>query len=64
MDMDGVGSDGGAKRPAGHQNYSIAGLGPVVLDNELIYKGSEMPDVFRDWPAARYDSIMQAHLPA
>jgi len=64
VDIDGVGSSGGAERPAGHKNYSITGLGPVVLDNEFIDKGSEMPDVFRDCPAARYDAVMQAHLPA
>ena len=62
--MDGVGGAGGAKRPTGHKNYPIAGLGPVILDNELIDKGSEMPDVLRDWPAAWYDPVMKAHLPA
>jgi len=62
--MDGVGGACGAKRPAGHKNYSIAGLGPLVIDNELIDQVREMPDVLRDWPAAWYDSVMQAHLPA
>ena len=64
VDMNGVGCSGGAKRPAGHKNNSIAGLCPLVLDNKLIDQVREMPDVLRDRLTARYDSVMQAHLPA
>ena len=64
MDMDGVGGAGGAKWLASYEDYFIAGLCPVVLDNELIDQARELPDVLRDWLTARYNPIMQAHLTA
>ena len=62
--MDGVGGAGGAEWLAGYEDYLIAGLCPLVLDNELIDHARELPDVLRDWPAAWYDPVMQAHLSA
>ena len=64
VDVDGVGGSGGAKWLAGHKDYPITSLGPLILDDELIDYVCELLYIFRYCSTAGNDSIMQAHLPA
>ena len=64
VNVDGIGRAGGTYWLAGHKNYPVAGLCPVVIQNELINQRREPADILRNWLAAWYDAVMQAHLPA
>ena len=46
--MDGTGGTCGTERLTGYENYPIAGVSPLVLNNELIDQGCKLFVVFRD----------------
>jgi hypothetical protein len=64
VDYDRVGGAGGAKRLPGHENYLVAGLGPIAADNQLIDYVCELFDVLRYRSAPWYDTVIETHLTA
>ena len=64
MDYNGIGGAGDANTLTDYQDNLLPDLSPFAIDNIVIYYLGKLNDVFRNWLATWYYTIMQAHLVA